>query len=64
MYGDCQVGGGLAAADSPRSDRHTDGLEHVSYQGVIKLVADYRPPLTCREHMLQDLPQVTTTLTI
>ena len=35
-----------------------NGLENVRYQGVIRLVNGYNPPLSCREHMLEDLPQV------
>ncbi len=30
-----------------------DSLGEVEYKGVIKLVAGYTPPLSCREHMLQ-----------
>ncbi len=35
-----------------------DGLSAVRYKGVIKLVEGYEPPLSCSEHMLQDLPNV------
>ncbi len=35
-----------------------DGLDAVRYKGVIKLVEGYRPPLSCFEHILRDLPKV------
>lgn len=33
-------------------------IGHVQYLGVIQMIEGYQPPLTCREHMLNDLPGV------
>ena len=33
-------------------------IGHVQYVGVIQMIEGYHPPLTCREHMLNDLPGV------
>ena len=31
-------------------------MEKVGYVGIIKLMEGYHPPLSCYDHMLQDLP--------
>ena len=33
-------------------------IGHVQYVGVLQMIEGYGPPLTCREHMLKDLPRV------
>ncbi len=35
-----------------------DAIGHVGYVGVIQLIGGYEPELSCREHMLRDLPGV------
>ncbi len=35
-----------------------EGLKDVGYKGVIKLVDGYKPPLSCRDHILKDLPSL------
>ncbi len=35
-----------------------EGLGEIGYKGIIKLVEGYRPPLSCRDHILQDLPSL------
>jgi hypothetical protein len=34
------------------------GINHVEYVGIIDLIKDHKPQLTCQEHMLRDLPCV------
>jgi len=51
-----KVGGGGGA--SVRRHESSYGLDCVTFKGVINFVAGFRPPLSCREHMLLDLPQV------
>jgi hypothetical protein len=33
-------------------------IEHVEYMGVIQLIDGYQPELSCRQHMIRDLPAV------
>ncbi len=35
-----------------------DGLDEVKHKPIIKLVDGYKPPHSCREHILNDLPSV------
>ena len=48
--------GHLSMGSSSASIHRSIG--HVQYVGVIQMIEGYRPPLTCREHMLKDLPRV------
>jgi hypothetical protein len=36
----------------------TNAIAHIEYLGVIPLIEGYVPELSCREHMLRDLPAV------
>lgn len=36
----------------------TEGLDDVTYKPIIKLVGEYKPPHSCRDHMLSDLSQI------
>lgn len=38
--------------------KDSEGLRHVTYKGTMRLATAYHPPLSCRDHMLQDLCQV------
>ena len=48
--------GHLSMGSSSASIHRSIG--HVQYVGVIQMIEGDGPPLTCREHMLKDLPRV------